>query len=145
MHRVNASILAGLLLISPVILSATAFAVQSTAPELQTEQKLSKKQSRYLLNHARNACRSPPARCLLSRQSTKNYESWLPHAKQRPKGMPTGPCSSRRQVFPAVSCATAVSGPGVTPRERNKPKHCSETQETLALEMPTAGESSPHR
>jgi hypothetical protein len=91
MHRVNASILAGLLLISPVILSAPAFPVQSTAPELQTEQKLSKKQSKYLLNHAR----TPADHLRLDayyRYKAQNYESCLPHTK--PKGMPTGSCSS---------------------------------------------------
>jgi hypothetical protein len=53
MNKVNAPILSGLLFVSLVMLSLPAFAVQPTAPELQIEQKLSKKQLKYLLNHAR--------------------------------------------------------------------------------------------
>lgn len=53
MNKVHAPILAGLLLVSLVMFSLPAFATQSTAPELQTEQKLSKKQLKYLLNHTR--------------------------------------------------------------------------------------------
>ena len=53
MNKLDAPILAGLLFVSLVMFSLPGFAVQSTAPELQTEQKLSKKQLKYLLNHAR--------------------------------------------------------------------------------------------
>ena len=53
MNKVHAPILAGLLLVSLVMFSLSAFAVQSTAPELQSEQKLSKKQLKHLVNHAK--------------------------------------------------------------------------------------------
>ena len=53
MNTVHAPILAGLLFVSLVIFSLPAFAIRSTAPELQTEQKLSKEQLKYLVNHAK--------------------------------------------------------------------------------------------
>ena len=53
MIKVNAPILPALLFVSLVMFSLPAFAVQSTAPEPQTQQRLSRKQFKYLLHHAR--------------------------------------------------------------------------------------------
>lgn len=53
MHRVNGSMLVGLLLVSLAVFSLPAFAVQSTVPEPRTEQQLSNKQLKYLLHNAR--------------------------------------------------------------------------------------------
>lgn len=52
-NKVHAPILASLLFASLVMFSLPVFAIQSTAPELQTQQKLSKKQLKYLVNHAK--------------------------------------------------------------------------------------------
>lgn len=55
MNRVYAPILAGFLFVWLAMFSLPAFAVQSTAPELQTEQKLSEKKQalKHLLNNTR--------------------------------------------------------------------------------------------
>ena len=49
-NKVRSPILAGLVFVSLVMFSLPAFAVPSTAPELQTEQKVSRKQ---LFSHGR--------------------------------------------------------------------------------------------
>jgi hypothetical protein len=140
MNKVNAPILAGLLFVSLGMFSLPGFAVQSTAPELQTEQQLSKKQLKYLLHQARTpadhlqipAYYRQKAKQLRDRSSERNTEAdgYANRSVFEPKtGIPGGLLGHCREWAWRYA------------EDARKAEAMAETHEKLAQEIHNPGEN----